>query len=72
MENYKDALNSFNKSLSLMPDDPEILNLKGNILYYNGEYKEALDCYNRSLKIEPNNEGARNNRKVLMKLYNTE
>jgi tetratricopeptide (TPR) repeat protein len=39
--------------LTLSPDDPESLGLKGQVLYQLGRYEEALDALDRALELNP-------------------
>ena len=50
---YEDALNSFQKAISLKQNDPDLWNLKGITLRSLGRYNEAIDCFNKSLEIDP-------------------
>ena len=50
---YEDALNSFERAISLNQNDPDLWNLKGIALRSLGRYNEALECFNKSLEIDP-------------------
>ena len=50
---YEDALNSFQKAISLKQNDPDLWNLKGIALRSLGRYNEAIECFNKSLEIDP-------------------
>ena len=50
---YEDALNSFERAISLNQNDPDLWNLKGIALRSLGRYNEAVDCFNKSLEIDP-------------------
>ena len=50
---YEDALNSFQKAISLKQNDPDLWNLKGVALRSLGRYNEAINCFNKSLEIDP-------------------
>ena len=50
---YEDALNSFQKAISLKQNDPDLWNMKGIALRSLGRYNEAIDCFNKSLEIDP-------------------
>ena len=52
-EQYEDALNSFERAISLNQNDPDLWNLKGIALRRLGRYNEAVDCFNKSLEIDP-------------------
>ena len=50
---YEDALNSFQKAISLKQNDPDLWNMKGTALRSLGRYNEAIECFNKSLEIDP-------------------
>ena len=50
---YSNALNSFQKAISLNEGDPDLWNLKGIALRSLGRYNEAIECFNKSLEIDP-------------------
>ena len=50
---YEDALNSFERAISLYQNDPDLWNLKGIALRSLGRYNEAVECFNKSLEIDP-------------------
>ena len=50
---YDNALNSFQKAISLNQNDPDLWNLKGIALRSLGRYNEAIECINKSLEIDP-------------------
>ena len=50
---YEDALNSFQKAISLKQNDPDLWNMKGSALRSLGRYNEAIECFNKSLEIDP-------------------
>ena len=50
---YQNAINSFDKAISLKQNDPVLWNLKGIALRSLGRYNEAIECFNRSLEIDP-------------------
>ena len=50
---YSNALNSFQKAISLNESDPDLWNLKGIALRSLGRYNEAIECFNKSLEIDP-------------------
>ena len=55
---YEDALNSFQKAISLKQNDPDLWNLKGIALRSLGRYNEAIECFNKSLEIDPRDKNA--------------
>ena len=50
---YEDALNSFERAISLNQNDPDLWNLKGIALRSLGRYNDAVECFNKSLEIDP-------------------
>ena len=50
---YDDALNSFQKAISLNENDPDLWNMKGIALRSLGRYDEAIECFNKSLSLDP-------------------
>ena len=52
-EQYEDALNSFERAISLNQNDPDLWNLMGIVLRSLGRYNEAVECFNKSLEIDP-------------------
>ena len=50
---YEDALNSFERAISLNQNDPDLWNLMGIVLRSLGRYNEAVECFNKSLEIDP-------------------
>ena len=52
---YQDALDAYNKALSIDPDDANTWIGKGSVLYNLARYQESLDAYNKALSIDPNN-----------------
>ena len=55
---YEDALNSFERAISLNQNDPDLWNLKGIALRSLGRYNEAVECFNKSLEIDPRDKNA--------------
>ncbi len=52
-EEYENALNSFDKAISLDDNDPDLWNMKGITLRCLGRYNDAIECFNKSLEIDP-------------------
>ena len=50
---YENALNSFEKAISLNQNDPDLWNMMGIALRSLGRYDEAINCFNKSLEIDP-------------------
>ena len=50
---YDEALECFNKILSLDPKNTHAWNQKGVALRSLGRYDEAIECFNKALEIVP-------------------
>jgi len=57
-----DALAAYNWSLEIKPDDPTVLNNRGNTYAALERYDEAIADYNHSLELEPDNPSTLYNR----------
>jgi len=55
---YEDALNLYQRAMSLNQNDPDLWNLKGIALRSLGRYNEAIECFNKSLEIDPRDKNA--------------
>ena len=55
---YDDALNLFQRAMSLNQNDPDLWNLNGIALRSLGRYNEAIECFNKSLEIDPRDKNA--------------
>ena len=55
----ENALIHLNPAYSKEPDNPQVLNLYGEILFQQKNYKESLNVYERLTEIEPDNREAR-------------
>jgi len=66
--NYEEALKCYNRALEIIPQDTDILNKKGNILYKQEKYDEAIACYDRALAEDDEDKFAWNNKGLA--LYN--
>ncbi|MCZ7385027.1 MAG: tetratricopeptide repeat protein, partial [Candidatus Methanoperedens sp.] len=53
MKKYEDAIDSFNKSLLIDPENTIAWNNKGLALAKSGKIEEAIICYDKALKIDP-------------------
>ncbi|HSO86203.1 MAG TPA: tetratricopeptide repeat protein, partial [Draconibacterium sp.] len=56
------ALNNYNISIQLLPDQAQIYNNRGKIFFDRGEFDKALEDYNKSLSIDPEYSDALANR----------
>ncbi|BAY98870.1 TPR repeat-containing protein [Tolypothrix tenuis PCC 7101] len=52
-QDYKEAMDTYEKALEIKPDDRYALNLRGIALLNLGRYEEAVASYNKGLKIQP-------------------
>jgi tetratricopeptide (TPR) repeat protein len=51
LDEYQDALNDYNESLSLVPELPQAWNGKGNLYYLADRYDDAMEAYERALEL---------------------
>jgi tetratricopeptide (TPR) repeat protein len=63
----EEAYRYINKAIMLRPDNADVRNEKGNILWGLDRYAEALDTYNMALKFNPNYEYSLRNSKNIQK-----
>lgn len=56
LDKYMRALEEFDKSLEINPENADIWSYKGFALYILGRYEEALEAFDKSLEINPKNE----------------
>jgi predicted O-linked N-acetylglucosamine transferase (SPINDLY family) len=50
----QDSLSCKQKTVALLPSDPEAHNNLGNVYLDLGRYDDALDCFNKSIALKPN------------------
>jgi len=55
MNEYEDAIIFFEKALDAIPDHPDFLIGKGDVLFAMEQYKEAYNYYIQALHMEPEN-----------------
>jgi Flp pilus assembly protein TadD len=48
-----DAIKALEKAVRSQPDDIEVFNLLGHLLYHSGRHEEAMDAFNRCLELNP-------------------
>jgi tetratricopeptide (TPR) repeat protein len=58
---YKEAVDSFEKSLTSKPDFSEVLNNKGLALENLDKKQEAIEAFNQAIAINPKFEKAKEN-----------
>ena len=54
LKRYQEAIESYNKTIELNPNDSDAYLNKGNALDDIKRYKEAIDCYNKVIELKPN------------------
>ncbi len=59
VEDAQKALQYFDRSLEIKPDDVEVLHLKANVHVHLKEHDAALECCRRILKQDPEHEEAK-------------
>ncbi|KKN41715.1 hypothetical protein LCGC14_0720330 [marine sediment metagenome] len=52
-ENYKEALNCYNKALEIEPNFGAAWYRKGMVIGVLGDFQEAIKCHEKALSIEP-------------------
>ena len=55
LEQYKMALDDYDKAEQLDPNDPEVYFSQGVSYFKLGEYQKAIESYNQSILLDPNN-----------------
>ena len=65
--NLDEAIDAYNKALSIRPNIAEIYNNIGIILKDQGKLEEAIDAYNKALSIKPDYAEAYNNKGYALK-----
>ena len=48
-----DDIKALEKAVKSQPDDIEVFNLLGHLLYHSGRHEEAMDAFNRRLELNP-------------------
>lgn len=66
---YEEAIECYDKSISLNPEDADAYNNKGNSLSALGKYEEAIKAYNKSIELRPNDAVAINNRTIVIEKF---
>lgn len=64
---YEEALNAFNKALTIFPDFPRALSEKGAVLIEFERYQKAYRTLNRALELNPNLTSAK--QRLKMKVF---
>jgi tetratricopeptide (TPR) repeat protein len=55
LQKYKEAIECYDNTLQLTPNDIDIWKQKGNCLFSLGVYEEAIKCYDKGLQMDPEN-----------------
>ena len=63
----EEAIESYNKALSLKPDYAEVYNNMGNILTDQGKLEEAIETYKKALSLKPDYTTAHRNLSLIKK-----
>jgi len=58
LKRYEEAIEYFDQSLALDPNNADVWYSKGTVLYELKQYEEAINCLDRSLTLDPNNDNA--------------
>lgn len=66
VQQFDEALASYDKSLALKPDQPDLLNNRGIALTSLGRTEEALESYGRAIALKPDYAQAYNNRGTIL------
>jgi tetratricopeptide (TPR) repeat protein len=55
LQDHRQTVADYNKAIQLNPDDPEVLQWRGNLLVALGRYEEAVTAYDRAIQSHPDN-----------------
>uniref|UniRef100_A0ACD5GZI5 Tetratricopeptide repeat protein n=1 Tax=Desertifilum tharense IPPAS B-1220 TaxID=1781255 RepID=A0ACD5GZI5_9CYAN len=58
LENYEQAIASYDRAIELQPDNPQLWYNRGNALYHAEAYEEAIASYQDVLKRKPDDVNA--------------
>ncbi|CAK91023.1 unnamed protein product (macronuclear) [Paramecium tetraurelia] len=62
LNKYQDAIECYNKAISINPNYDVIWYHKGNVLNNLNQHYEAIECYDKAISINPNYDVAWNNK----------
>ncbi|NWH04379.1 tetratricopeptide repeat protein [Desulfobacter latus] len=65
LDRFEDAINAYEKSLSIQPDNPHVLTDLGVMYRRNNESEKALDAFSRAVAVDPGFESAWFNKGVV-------
>jgi tetratricopeptide (TPR) repeat protein len=55
LQKHRQTVAAYNKAIQLNPNDPEVLQWRGNLLVALGRYEEAIGAYDRAIQAMPDN-----------------
>jgi tetratricopeptide (TPR) repeat protein len=55
LQKHRQTVAAYNKAIQLNPNDPEVLQWRGNLLVALGRYEEAIGAYDRAIQAMPEN-----------------
>ncbi len=55
LKDHRHTVTAYNKAIQLNPNDPEVLQWRGNLLVALGRYAEAIAAYDRAIQAMPHN-----------------
>ncbi|MBE9031252.1 tetratricopeptide repeat protein [filamentous cyanobacterium LEGE 11480] len=55
LQKHRQTVAAYNKAIQLNPNDPEVLQWRGNLLVALGRYEEAIGAYDRAIQALPEN-----------------
>jgi tetratricopeptide (TPR) repeat protein/tRNA A-37 threonylcarbamoyl transferase component Bud32 len=55
LKSHRSTVVAYNKAIQLNPNDPEVLQWRGNLFVALGRYEEAICAYDRAIQSLPNN-----------------
>jgi serine/threonine protein kinase len=55
LQQQRDTVMAYNQAIQLNPEDPEVLQWRGNLLVALGRYEEAIAAYDRAIQAMPDN-----------------
>lgn len=70
-ENLEDALDKFNEALTIHPEFPDVLSMKGELLIKLERYEDALKSLDDALTYNPNLITAKKNKEIVIKILNS-
>ncbi len=55
LQKHRQTVAAYNRAIQLNPNDPEVLQWRGNLLVALGRYEEAIGAYDRAIQAMPEN-----------------